>query len=146
MLPEDNNNPVPDETALYRRINPEAPQLVWDENRGCQRISTGAFGDPDLSVAIGDTLEALGRDPATVLDGYTGQYLVSFAAVTATNNGLAVLRDPTSAEPAHGVVSGKKRMPVRRALAASCVWVVRPDNGCEPPYADVERPSGEPNA
>jgi hypothetical protein len=135
VLP-DVDDPIADEILLYRRINPAAPHVVWDENFGCHRISTGAFRDPDMSVGIGDTLEALLRDPTTLLQGYQGQYLVSFAAGVAKDNGLEVIRSPSGAEPAHGSVRGKKSKPVLRALAAACAWTVTPDGACEPPYPE----------
>jgi hypothetical protein len=143
VLPGD-ETPIPDETALYRRINPDpaAPHLVWDDNLNCRRISTGAFRDPDLSVVLGDRLEALQRQPETVLDGYADYYLVVFRARAATDAdpGLTVLRDPTPSEPAHGAVRGKKRKPVMRAIARACEWVVKPDDGCEPPYPELPQP------
>lgn len=135
MLPEDHNEPIPSETPLYRRINP-AVHLVWDDNFKCRRISTGAFRAFDLSVALGDTLEFLGRDPASLLEDYSEQCLVSFGALIATEAGLDVVRDPTPDEPAHGEVRGKKRKPVMKALASACVWIVPPENGCEPPYPE----------
>jgi hypothetical protein len=134
VLPVDDNSPVPDDTALYRRINPDAPHLVWDKNLNCWRISTGAFRDPDLSVGIGDRLEALHRRPETLLDGYSGQYLVFFPARAATDESLPVVRDPTPGEPAHGVVRGKKPKTVMKALARASVWVVKPEDGCDSPY------------
>jgi hypothetical protein len=132
--PVDDNAPVPADTALYRRINPDAPHLVWDRNLNCWRISTGAFRDPNLSVGIGDRLEELRRPPETLLDGYTGQYLVAFPARAATDMSLTVVRDPMPSEPAHGAVLGKKRKTVMKALATACEWVVRPEGCCEPPY------------
>lgn len=139
MTPED-AIPVADGTALYRRINPDA-HLVPDENEHCMRISTGAFRDPDMSVALGDTLQSLGRDPASVLANYPGQSLVSFRAVVAREHDLPIEREPTEDEEAHGVVRGKKRQAVMKALASACEWVVRPPNACEPPY-----PTREPQA
>jgi hypothetical protein len=135
----DTSRPVPPDTALYRRINPD-PHLVWDENFDCWRISTGAFRDPEMSVVIGDTLEELARDPASVLSEHPDNYLVSFTAKVAEDCSLTVVRDSTPLEPAHGVVRGKKRKPVMRALAAACAWVVRPDTACEPPYQAIEPP------
>jgi hypothetical protein len=136
VTPED-SDPIADETALFRRINPAAPHLVRDDNHDCWRISTGVFRDPDLSVDVADTLERLGREPATVLDGYPGQFLVSFAASVPRVHGLEVARESTETNPAHGVVRGKKRKPAMKALALACAWVVRPDDACEPPYSDL---------
>jgi hypothetical protein len=133
-VPVDPASPVQGDTPLYRRINP-APHLVWDENLECWRISTGAFRDPEMSVGIGDVLEDLQRAPDTLLDGYTGQYLVGFPAQTATDCQLSVVRDPTTPEPAHGLVRGKKPQSIRRALARACEWIVGPDDGCEPPHS-----------
>lgn len=136
MLPV--TEPISDETPLYRRIHPV--HLVPDENENCLRVSTGAFRDTAMSIAIGDTLDAIGRAPETVLEGYPDQYLVAFAAgdARAADPNLEIVRDPTPAEPAHGEVRGKKKKPVMRALARACVWVVAPENGCEPPYPALE--------
>jgi hypothetical protein len=134
MMPEDDPT-IGDETALYRRINPAA-HLTWDDNRGCRRVSSGAFRDPEMSVALGDTLEALGREPDTVLRNYTGQFLVAFRAAVARDQGQRLVRDPTIEEEAHGLVLGKKRGRVMRVLSAASRWVVRPGDACA-------RPNGE---
>ena len=134
LLPEDDASIAAD-TPCYRRINP-THHLVWDENRGCRRVSSGAFSDPEMSVALGDVLDALDRAPATVLDSFPDQFLVGFPTGVARHAGQRVIRDASPEEPAHGLVLGKKGNPVRRVLAAASTWCVRPEDGCPCPNGD----------
>jgi hypothetical protein len=133
VLPVDPNAPVLDDVALYRRINPTV-HLVWDDNLNCRRISTGLFRDPDLSVGLGDVLEAHQRAPETLLDSYPDQYLVAFPVSAVTEVHLTVVRDPVPDEPAHARVPGKKTQRITRALSRACKWIVKPDDGCGEPY------------
>ena len=81
-----------------------------------------------MSVALSDTLDQLGREYASVLEGVEGDFgLVGFSANVARDNGQRVAREPTPEEPAHGVVFGDKPKSVRRAIAKRCRWIVEPD-------------------
>lgn len=54
---------IADDLPLYRRI-PDV-WIVEDKNRGCMRISSGAFGGAEMSIVLDDTLRASGRSPAS---------------------------------------------------------------------------------
>jgi hypothetical protein len=136
MLPVDDAT-IANETQLYRRITPA--QLVPDDNVGCRRVSSGAFDNEDLSIALGDTLADDGRAPNSVLANYPGECLVAFTAGVARAVAQIIYREPEPDEPAHGIVFGKKKKSVRRALHDAAVWVVQPDDACE-------RPNGMPAA
>jgi hypothetical protein len=133
-MPPVDDATIANETQLYRRIT--ARQIVLDDNAGCRRVSSAAFGTEDLSVAIGDRLEADGRQPESVLDNHPGEYLVTFTAGVARSVAQLVYRDEEPDEPAHGIVFGKKRSSVRRTLHDASEWVVPPADACE-------RPSGK---
>lgn len=117
---------------LYRRVHPNF--VRFDEVRGCQRLSTGAFQDAELSIAFGDTLNDLGADPASAFAANPGHPIVCFTVSAARAASLGVCRDPKDNEPAHGLVLGKKTGPKKRALAGASAWTVAPDGACVPPY------------
>ena len=57
------------ETLLFRRINP-VYHVRWDDNKQCQRFTSGAFqsatrppGSGAFSIALSDTLDDDGRGP-----------------------------------------------------------------------------------
>jgi hypothetical protein len=136
-MPPVDDATIASETQLYRRITTH--YLVTDENVGCRRVSSGAFDNEDLSVAIGDTLEEDGRAPESVVENYPGEHLVAFTAGVARAFAQIIYREPEPDEPAHGIVFGKKKKSVKRALHDAAVWVLRPDDACE-------RPNGMPAA
>jgi hypothetical protein len=131
VTPEDDPS-ISDDTALYRRIDPRY-HLVWDENRGCRRVTSGALSGLEMSVALGDALVELGRSPETLLDRYPDQYLITFPARAARERGQAVRRDPVDDEHAHGLVIGKKNLSCRRTLLQAARWVVAPPEACAEP-------------
>jgi hypothetical protein len=131
VTPEDDAS-ISDETALFRRIHPQF-HLHWDDNRGCWRVTSGAFDHEEMSVALGDTLEELGRSPETLLDPYPDQYLVSLPARAAREQEQAILRDPDDAEPAHGLVVGRKTLRRKKALLAAARWIRSPEGACPEP-------------
>lgn len=126
---------IADETVLYRRV--PRRWIVPDNNRQppCVRLSTGAFQGMELSVGLGDELEALGEPPEAILTGLPEDMcLVGFPAAGARALDQLVCRDPQDNELAHGLVVGKKTDRVQRELARASSWVVAPDGACEPPY------------
>jgi hypothetical protein len=130
-MPPVDDATIADDTQCYRRITPH--QLVPDDNTGCQRVSSGAFDNEDLSVALGDKIEEDDRTPGSVLVNYPGEYLVSFTAGVARAVAQIIYREPEPDEPAHGIVFGKKKKSVKRALHDACAWVVQPPDACERP-------------
>lgn len=116
------------ETRLYRRIHPNF--IVHDHDRDCNRLSQGAFNDPEMSVHLGHILEQEDREPADVLSGFTGHCLVSIAAEVARKHGQAIVPSATDDDRSHGEVVGDKPKTVRRAFVASASWEVPPEDPC----------------
>ena len=114
---------IPDDALLWRRIPPW--HVVVNQNTGGRMVSSAAFDDDDdspMSVTLADA----SADPQGMLAGHTEFGLVAFSAGLARSIGLAIVRDPTDADPAHALVIGKKRHSVRRNLRNGSTWVIRP--------------------
>ncbi len=124
---------VQDGTLLYRRIRRD--WVVWDDSRGCWRPSRIAFQNVEMSVALGDTLEAMGREPEDVLVASPGEYLVALTAGFVRTHQQQVVRDPVDDEPAHGLVVGEKDHPAsrRKKFAQEAAWVKAPTEEAPPP-------------
>jgi len=81
-----------------------------------------------MSVVLSDTLEKLGRPMESALIGHgDGFSLASITAGLARESTQGVAREPTTEEPAHGVVFGRKSKSIRSKLAKSSEWVVPPE-------------------
>ena len=80
-----------------------------------------------MSIVLGDELEAVGRAPATVLEGHEGFALAAITAGIARDNRQAVVRDPLPQEPAHGLVVGQKTKRARSNMAKAAKWVIWTD-------------------
>lgn len=123
---------IGDGVTLYRRVHPDF--LVHDDNRDCIRLSTGAFQQEEMSVALGDDLEQQGAQPTQLLAEYPSYALVSIKARHARVVDQAVCRDHLPDDATHGLVVGRKRGSVQRSLARAAKWVVPPEDACIPPY------------
>lgn len=120
---------IPDESLVYRRVPPL--HIVPDDNAGGLRPSSAAFGndrdgDP-MSVVLGDELERLARDPASVLGGHPGFALAQFVARLPRQLSQRVCRTPQPEEPAHGSVAGDKPRRIMRALQRGAGWAIAPE-------------------
>ncbi len=117
-----------DSSLLLRRV--PAEWVVQDAAGEGFRPSSAAFDDhPDgspMSVVLAEVLEGAGRPLTDALAGHAGFSLVAFSARDARACGLAIERDPTPEEPAHGLVCGAKTKSVKRRLARASHWVVPP--------------------
>jgi len=118
---------IPGNERLLRRIPPF--HVIWDDN-GDANISSGAFENPknqlDLSVNLASVMEAAGREPQDAIRDYPGYGLATITASQARSLNQAVARDPTPAEPAHGIVYGEKARAIRRKLRDGALWVAVP--------------------
>jgi hypothetical protein len=126
---------VPDQLKLYRRINPEV-HMVHDENLDCCRVTSGAFGQGNLSVLLHDTLIESGRLPSQVVTAEE-PYLVALTAGQARDADQGVCRLPNEDDCAHGEIIGSRgSRSAKRKLVRAVVWEVCPQpegTGCEPP-------------
>lgn len=117
---------VTNETRLYRRVS---PQFIKPEG-DTFRVSSGAFqntsGTNEMSVSLGDTLEEIGTEPASLLDDFPGYGLVSLTAGLVRGEEQTVRRSPTEQDPAHGDVIGEKSGGRRKRFARQLEWAVLP--------------------
>lgn len=128
MTPDDDSS-VADVTPLYRRVHPN--YVVLDENRNCKRVSSGAFKErvKEMSVHIGDVLDAAGRDPSELVEDIP-HCLISITAGFVRHHSQVVVRSPTPEDESHGDVVGNKPKRTLRAFAEAAVWVVAPEGAC----------------
>lgn len=110
--PYDEKN-IGEDDCIIRRINPKQ-HVVWDPNRGCNRVSTKAFTpssgtDAGMSVDIEAMICGDGQNPKEYVTTpvFTGS--VSFSAKDARALGLWVGYDPLPENPFHGEVWGVPR-------------------------------------
>ncbi|MGH2968400.1 MAG: hypothetical protein ACRDK0_04955 [Solirubrobacteraceae bacterium] len=124
--------PVEPDVALYRLIPADQCEAVDGEWRFQSAAFDNTSGTNEMSVVVGDTLEALGRVPGDLPDG-------TFLAGGAERWGVAVIaagvvikeeqevrRTPNDIEPAHGDVVGVKGTKRRRRFKRSAVWIRQP--------------------
>jgi hypothetical protein len=110
--------------------------IVLDQNSGTYRISSAAFDDPEMSVAV--AAEAVTIDYLT--HGSDEYGVVAFSAGFARGLRQKVVHDPWPAEPAHALVSGNKTQSVRRAFARQVRWQRRPRGHDEKTLPDPSEP------
>lgn len=122
---------IPDDAELWRRVPPYL--CVPDGNSGRIRPSSAAFSDSSdgtpMSVDLAKIVLANGGDPTTTLAGYPGCFLVSLTAGQVRDplkGKQGVQLSPTSANPAHTYVFGKKTHAIKSYLARSAQWIVEP--------------------
>jgi hypothetical protein len=119
--PVDHGRPV-DWSVLWRGVPAQPSFIVMDHNTGTYRVSSAAFDDPEMSVAIAEeaaTIDYLTR-------GSDAYGVVAFTAGFARSQGQIVIHDPWPAEPAHALVLGSKPRRVCRAFAQHVRWAHRP--------------------
>jgi hypothetical protein len=115
---------IPGNERLFRRI--ARTWVDWDD-LGNPTMSSAAFKDEELSVAIESVMARDGRPPADAIRDYPGYGLAAITAAHARSMNQAVARDPLPEEPAHGVVYGqKKRGGTGGKLRDCATWVVLP--------------------
>lgn len=112
------------EERLFRRIH--GSHVLWDEH-GRATISSAAFKDEELSVALESVMIRDGRPPVDAIRNYAGYGLAAITAAHARSLSQQVSRDPIDEEPAHGVVYGqKKRGGIAGKLRDGASWVITP--------------------
>jgi hypothetical protein len=125
-LPADDDE-VPDGTLLYRWVPRE--KIVRDNELGRHRPSSDCFrnttGTDEMSVHLGDTLDAQGRDPSELIEDLrsVGSLPADFVRNQCAKE---IRRTPLRGdqeELAHGSVLGKenRKAMARMAQASSCI-------------------------
>lgn len=113
---------------LSRRFRPQV-HLVSD---GCggERISSGLFKDPELSIQIEECLSARNRGPVDVIVDFPEHDVTAITASVAREQQQAICRDPLPGDECHGLVLGKKTGAISRRLAESATeWWRRERRG-----------------
>jgi hypothetical protein len=116
---------IPDSAGLLRRVHPD--HIVPDHNTGRQRLSSGAFSDPRMSVDVEPMLMAKGLDwRFSIADPYTEYSLVRLNAGVVRAHGQTIEHAPLPTNDCHAEVVGKKSGAVRKALRIAAEWVKKP--------------------
>ena len=132
MEPHDDETIEADD-QIVRRISPDH-HIVWDENRGCNRISSKAFSPSSspnggMSVDIEKLIIEAGLNPYEFVTNpeFTGS--VVFLAGAIRQIGLIVGSNPLQENPYHGEVWNcntpkKFTKSQKKKLASACNWYV----------------------
>ena len=140
MSKQDDPMSIPDETRLFRRINPN--WIVYDQNRKERRPTSQNFDDSldgtPMSVYAENIAIANGNTPADFLKGHwSAWYLAAVHAGAMRQNGQRVYpdllnQDAADYQPSHAAVAGPKDNKTRKKLANGYEWVIAPPNRYEP--------------
>jgi hypothetical protein len=133
-MAEPHNHPeIDDSDLLIRRVDP-VQHVVYDENRGCRRISSKAFQpsgqiNGGMSIDIEKLIVDGGLDPAVFVVTPKHRGAVAFSADAARTVGLRVGYDPVDGNPYHGEVWGGNRPnkftgTQEKAIRAAARWYV----------------------
>lgn len=130
---------MPDDGRVYRLVPVGACNVVdgqWEFQSGAFDNASPLYDHEsplDMSVALGDTLESLGRSPErlpveTPCAGEPELWGVAVlqAGYLCKDEEQEILRTPQDDEPAHGDVRGVKNTKRRRRLKKHAEWVIRP--------------------
>lgn len=126
--PEDDLS-VAGPTLLYRWVPPVHIRRT-DSGVECRDAAFRNFPNKEtnrMSVVLQDTLEALDREPDTILVDRAGYGLVAITAADVREEDQRVLRSPQPYELAHGDVWGTKTAGRSRRLAQKATWVIEPE-------------------
>jgi len=136
--PKDDPVGIPDETRLFRRIDPS--WITPDKNRGEWRPTSQNFQDSKdgtpMSVFAENVANANGELPsAFVREGglWAGWYLAAITAGWMRELGQAVYLDPANQDPndiyqSHAAVEGPKDNKTRSKISSKYEWVIPPLN------------------
>jgi hypothetical protein len=139
-MPDDDPKTIPNETRLFRRINPV--YTVYDSNRKERRPTSQNFQDSrdgsPMSVFAENIAIAHGEVPAGFLRSRWAEwFLAAVPAGWMRENGQKVYPDPYNQDPddsfaSHAAVEGPKRDKARARLGDKYEWVVPPPNRFDP--------------
>jgi hypothetical protein len=131
---------IPDETRLFRRIDPH--QVVYDKDRKERRPTSQNFNDSKdgspMSVFAENVANASGEAPEVFLRGrWIGWYLAAVRAGAMRQHGQQVYLDPHNQDPedcysSHAAVEGRKDTKTRSKLARDYEWVIAPPDRYAP--------------
>ena len=116
---------IPDPAKLWRRIFPK--WWIQDKNTGGNRLSTQAFEDSKNGTPMSVTIAAESPGQDQMLARYEGYGLASLIAADARKCAQALQRAPTSEDPAHTYVVGRKTGRVKKCLLRGTTMLVVPD-------------------
>jgi len=129
------DEPVTGDTPIYRLVPVEQCEVVegaWIFRSGAFDNSSMPGFENEMSVILGDTLAALGRDPGELprraypeQPGRWGLAVLRASCVTSVPE-QTIRRSPTPEECAHGDVVGAKNTKRRKRLKRCATWVFPP--------------------
>lgn len=115
---------IPNNTRLFRRV---APNQLSTLNDGSVRPSSSVFKTTEMSVNIESLMLQQGRPPEDTVSKYPGHFLVAVVASTVREHKHPIVIDTEGdADPAHGLVLGKKRNAFIKTMLNTYQWVLRP--------------------
>jgi hypothetical protein len=107
---------------LFRGLQ---PAWIVPGSDGRMRIASAAFKNHEMSVLIDSVLRSDGRTANDALNACPGDSLCSITAGLARDLGQGVVHDAEPpADPAHGLVIGKKTKAVANRFAREAIWVI----------------------
>lgn len=128
MPPDEGDPPHVQATVVWRRIPPwHFPKRPRQDRPDSAAFDDDAPGEP-MSVIVARP----SRNPREALAGHEDFGLVELDVAALEREGLRLVADPQPTEPDHGLVVGPKTKAVRRAMAKSSRWVVRPPAALPP--------------
>lgn len=126
---------IREDEVLWRRVHPtQFPQP------GVDRPKSNAFDDHSegaMSVHLAQVAEQHGLGPEDLLADFPGFAMVGITAAAVRELGLIIQRKPEQHDPTHAEVYGKKTKSVRKRLAISSCWIVRPPSRRREPGPDA---------
>ena len=142
MPQKDDPARIPDETRLFRRINPA--QIAYDTDKNEHRPTSQNFQDSKdgtpMSVFAENVAQANNEAPEDFLQGqWAGFYLAAVTAGWTRQCGQDVYLDTENQDEgdkfhSHCAVRGDKRKQKLRAkLAEQYEWIIPPPNRFDPP-------------
>ena len=128
-MPPGDAEDIKDEDDIWRRISPvPGPQLTYEHDEGRWRPSSAAFADSDGAADPMSALLAREDTPTRALRGrWTGWFLAILQARVFRGDGQVIARDPTTEDPNHLLIHGRKPPKVRRHWARLARWVIPPN-------------------
>ena len=124
------DEPVARSTPVYRLIPTDHCGVGEDGQWAFQSAAFDNNDGNDMSVVLGDTLEALGRRPEDLPEYTFGDStrwgVAVLRAADLFDEEQEILRTRQPGEPAHADVRGPKNPRRRKRIKKRAQWVVRP--------------------
>lgn len=135
---------IDDNDGLLRRILNRPIMLKFDENLNIIRPSSACFTDrgdgQELSVTLERPLLDSGMKHTDAIAGNAGFGLARLCAGFVRHNlkpAQAIVREPTSEDPFHALIAGKKEKKAAKKMALAATILIQPTIE-KPTASDIE--------